>query len=48
MGPVVDAALAVLVPSGVGAAMYVLFDLWDRLRRRGGGGEGLPRVDYTI
>jgi hypothetical protein len=42
------ALACVVVPAVVGAVMYGAFELWDRQRRRGRTGEGLPVVDYSI
>lgn len=38
----------VLVPCGVGASMFALFELWDRRRRARRPGAELPRIDYSI
>jgi hypothetical protein len=42
------ALACVVVPAVVGAAMYGAFEVWDRQRRRGPSGEGLPVIDYSI
>jgi hypothetical protein len=38
----------VLVPCVIGAAMFGVFELWDRRRRRMKSREGLPVIDYII
>jgi hypothetical protein len=42
------AAFCIVIPSAVGGIMFGAFELWDRVRRRAPGGEGLPLVDYSI
>jgi len=38
----------VLVPCAIACLMFLLFEAWDRLRRRAGEEHGLPPIDYHI
>jgi hypothetical protein len=38
----------VALPCAIGIAMYVLFGVWDRRRRRVSDDNGLPPIDYSI
>ena len=38
----------VVVPCLIGLAVYGLFELWDRRRRRARPDAGLPPTDYMI
>jgi hypothetical protein len=40
-------AACIAIPCAIGGVMYVAFDAWDRLRRRGAR-ERLPQIDYYI
>ncbi len=38
----------IAVPCAVGAVMYLLFEAWDRRRRRTAPDYGLPPIDYYL
>lgn len=48
MGDWLYAIGCVAVPCVIGAVMFVLFDAWDRRRRRGKAEDGLPVIEYLI
>ena len=38
----------IAVPAVLGASLYVLFEAWDRRRRRAKPDDPLPTIDYLI
>ena len=42
------ALACVAVPCIIGGVMFLLFDLWDRRRRRTKSDDTLPIIDYLI
>jgi hypothetical protein len=38
----------IAIPAAVGASIYVLFNVWDRRRRRARDEDALPNIDYLI
>jgi hypothetical protein len=48
MGDWLHAGACVAVPCLIGGVMFLLFDAWDRRRRRARAEDGLPVIEYLI
>lgn len=40
--------MCIAVPCAIGSSLYVLFNLWDRRRRRVRAEDALPVINYLI